>query len=189
MLQYPSPFQTLSRRPFPPCAATPQHERTERVDGEEEKENQGTLSSILAVPLQKPVEIPLLFPFSPSPWFSSLFMVVPPCVVQLGGSRRITVTLAAKQTVGNRCWDRRRRRCLCCLQGKTLGETCSCCRTCFPSGFRGFQHMGEVVVVAAWNRIKVLPRHYTQHIINLSSFSSWQFFVVLMITKKYQIFM
>ena len=44
--------------------------------------------------------------------------------------------------------------------------------------------MGEAVVVAAWNRIKVLPRHYTQHVINLCSFSSWQFFVVLMISKK-----
>ena len=44
--------------------------------------------------------------------------------------------------------------------------------------------MGEAVVVAAWNRIKVLPRHYTQHVINLRSFSSWLFFVVLMITKN-----
>jgi len=44
--------------------------------------------------------------------------------------------------------------------------------------------MGEVVVVAAWNRIKVLPRHYTQHVINLRSFSSWQFFMVLIISKK-----
>ena len=78
------------------------------------------------------------FRFSHLHGFSSLFMVVPPCVVQLGGTRRITVTLAAKQTVGNRCWDCRRRRCLCCLQGKTLGETCSCCRTCFPSGIRDF---------------------------------------------------
>ena len=44
--------------------------------------------------------------------------------------------------------------------------------------------MGEVVIVAAWNRIKVLPRHYTQHVINLRSFSSWQFFMVLRISKK-----
>ena len=44
--------------------------------------------------------------------------------------------------------------------------------------------MGEAVVVAAWNRIKVLPRHYTQHVINLRSFSSWQFFMVLIISKK-----
>jgi len=39
----------------------------------EEKGNKGTSSSILVVPLQKPVEIPLLFPFSPSPW---LFLAV-----------------------------------------------------------------------------------------------------------------
>ena len=66
----------------------------------------------------------------------SLFMVVPPCVLQLRGSQRVTVTLAARKMVGNRCWDHRR--CLCCSQGQTLGETCPCCRTCFPSSFRDF---------------------------------------------------
>ena len=70
--------------------------------------------------------------------FASLFMVVPPCVLQLGGNRRVTVTLAAKKTVGNRCLDRRRCRRLWSFQGETLGETCPCCRTWFPSDFRGF---------------------------------------------------
>ena len=48
--------------------------------------------------------------FPPNWIFISLFMVVPPCVLQFGGNRRVTVSLAAKKTVGNRCMYLRRRR-------------------------------------------------------------------------------
>ena len=129
-----NPLQTLSRRPsVRRHFLLPWKER--REEGEEEKRREGKLGHVFVDPRRS----------SPKTcWDSSPLSVFPismvfpccswwcPCVVQLGGSRRITVTLAAKQTVGNRCWDRRRRRCLCCLQGTTLGETCFCCRTCFP---------------------------------------------------------
>ena len=138
-LQYPSPFWTLSPSslPAPPFSVT----RSRKEKGEEEKRREGKLGHVFVDPRRS----------SPKTcWDSSPLSVFPismvfpccswwcPCVVQLGGSRRITVTLAAKQTVGNRCWDRLWHCCLCCLQWKTLGETCYCCRTCFPSSFRNF---------------------------------------------------
>jgi len=49
----------------------------------------------------------------------SLFMVVPPCVLQLRGSLRVALTLAARNTVGIRCWDHRHRHRLCSFQGET----------------------------------------------------------------------
>ena len=124
--------------PAPPFAVT--RSRKERGEGEEEKGRETRARLRRSSPFLSKNWLGLLssFRFPYLHGFSSLFMVVPPCVVQLGGSRRIMVTHAAKQTVGNRCWDRRRHRCLCCLQGKILGETCSCCRTYFPSDFRDF---------------------------------------------------
>ena len=56
--------------------------------------NQGTPPSVVAVPLQKSVGLPFLSIFFPN---SDLFlvvhgfMVVPPCVLQLRGSRRVAL--------------------------------------------------------------------------------------------------
>ena len=136
------PLSFLNPKPVvPPCAALFRDQIKKREGrGREEKRRETRARLRRSSPFLSKNWLGLLssFRFPHLHGFSSLFMVVPPCVVQLGSSRRITVMLAAKQMVGNRCWDRRQRRCLCCLQGKNLGETCSCCRTYFPSDFRGF---------------------------------------------------
>jgi len=76
------------------------------------------------------------FPLSVSP----ISMVFPRCswwcCLVWCGAAMVDARKKGKQRNRHRC--RRYHRRLCCSQGKTLGEICPYCRTCFPSGFRGF---------------------------------------------------
>ena len=111
----PPPNPKLSPLPVPPPLVVAHQKNREgggEGEGEGEKRREGRLGHAAIRRCCSPkktgrISSPLsVFPHLHG--FSSLFMVVPPCVLQFGGNRRVTMTLTAKKTVWNRCLDRRR---------------------------------------------------------------------------------